>query len=303
VASLKAIKLISFGANGIDEYYYADHVPVAGEKAILTPTHEEVGGMIGNATSVYAALGGAAAMIDFLPPSAATDKIIKSLEAVSIDTELLVIDPVYSQSRCLILLHEGERIVYVISPASVTKALQPHQLASLNPTTTFYSNVIDFARLANYQAVIDSQTKIVFDVEETAIRPLPNPIQLLQYADILFINEQADDYLCEIDPDYKEALQTPILVITKGARGSQIITPESSIDVEVCPTTLVDTTGAGDTYNAAFLYQFHQGQSLEVCGRFASAAAARAISILGPRSGSASVEQVLAYAKSVNYSI
>jgi len=303
VAFLKALKLISFGANSIDEYYYADHVPVAGEKAIITPAHEEVGGMIGNATSVYAALGGKAAMIDFLPPSRATDNVIKSLEAVSINKELLVIDPVYSQSRCLILLHEGERIVYVVSPATVTKSLQPHQLAALNPTTTFYSNVIDFAKLANYQAVINSQTKIVFDVEETAIRPLSNPIQILEYADILFINEQADDYLCEIDPKYKETLQTPILVITKGARGSQIITPEGSINIEVCPTTLIDTTGAGDTYNAAFLYQFHQGQSLEVCGRFASAAAARAISILGPRSGSATVKQVLTYAKSVKYSI
>jgi ribokinase len=296
-------KLVSFGANSIDEYYYSDHVPLVGEKAILTPSHRQIGGMIGNATSVYASLGGEAAMIDFLPPTEATNDIVASLTEFGIDTSLLTIDTAYHQSRCLILLHEGERIVYVVSPPVEDKTLENHQTSALNPHTTFYSNVTDFDRLTNQASVIASGATIVFDVEETSIRPLKDPFALLNHAHILFINEQADDFLCQIKNDYKELLQARIIVITKGAHGSEIITADQRIPILVCPTTLVDTTGAGDTYNAAFLYQLHQQQPLTYCGSFASAAAARAITMIGPRSGCSTVNDVLDYANLVNYSI
>jgi ribokinase len=300
---LQPHKLISFGANSIDEYYYADHVPLAGDKAILTPSHEEIGGMIGNATSVYASLGGHAAMIDFLPPTKATERIIDSLDQNKIDTSLLTISEDYHQSRCMIMLYQGERIVYVVSPKAIPKTLNAIQLAALNESTTFYANVIDFDRLTNHQAVRSTGTSLAFDVEETAVRAVRDPILLLQLANILFINEQADDYLTSLKQDYKQALNASLIVVTKGANGSQIITKDETIDIPVCPTTLVDTTGAGDTYNASFLYQLHQGRSLVDCGRFASAAAARAISMIGPRSGCGQVKDVLNYAHSVNYSL
>lgn len=294
-------KLISFGASSIDEYYYADHVPQAGDKAIVTPSHEEIGGMIGNATSVYASLGGTAAMIDFLPPTQATQQIVESLTQNAIDTSLLTFGEEHHQSRCMIMLHEGERIVYVVSPKATPKTLSADHLAALGDFTTFYANVIDFERLTNHQAVRSTGASIAFDVEETAIRAVKDPMLLLQVADILFINEQADDYLMTLRKDYKQFLHAPLVVITKGAKGSQIITKEESIEIDVCPTTLVDTTGAGDTYNASFLYQFHQGQPLQYCGRFASAAAARAISMMGPRSGCGHVKDILEYAATVDY--
>lgn len=301
--SLGLHKLVSFGANSIDEYYYSDHIPLAGEKAILTPSHRQIGGMIGNATSVYASLGGDAAMIDFLPPTEATKDIVDSLNEFGIDTSLLTINDAFHQSRCLILLNDGERIVYVISPPVEEKTLDEHQSSALNDNTIFYSNVTDFHRLTNQARVIASGATIVFDVEETSIRPLKDPFAILNQAHILFINEQADHYLCQLKKNYKQLLRAHIVVITKGAEGSEIITSDQHFPIKVCPTTLVDTTGAGDTYNAAFLYQLYQEQSLSYCGHFASAAAARAITKIGPRSGCGSVKDVLDYAKLVNYSI
>lgn len=296
-------KLISYGANSIDEYYYADHVPQAGDKAILTPSHEEIGGMIGNATSVYASLGGVASMIDFLPPTKATDRIIDSLTQYQIDPSLLTIGEAYHQSRCMILLYEGERIVYVISPKAVPKTLTNQHLAALDRSTTFYANVIDFERCTNHHDILPTGATIAFDVEETAIRAVKNPFEVLALGTVLFINEQADSYLMTLNKNYKQTLPAPLIVITKGAAGSQIITKDQTIDIAVCPTTLVDTTGAGDTYNASFLYQWHQGKPLAYCGRFASAAAARAITMIGPRSGCGQEQDVLDYAASVQYSL
>ena len=56
--------------------------------------------------------------------------------------------------------------------------------------------------------------------------------------------------------------------------------------------TPVDTTGAGDTFNASFVYGMSQGLGVREAGEYASAAAARSILYMGPRSGAVGVEQV-----------
>ena len=57
---------------------------------------------------------------------------------------------------------------------------------------------------------------------------------------------------------------------------------------------VMDTTGAGDTFNASFLYGVSRGWTLRECAEFANAAAARAIGFMGARGGvatEAAVEQ------------
>ena len=65
--------------------------------------------------------------------------------------------------------------------------------------------------------------------------------------------------------------------------GSVIIAGEASHAVSVVPTKVVDTTGAGDAYAAGFLAGLTAGQPLPECGRWASVAAAEAISHFGAR--------------------
>jgi len=47
---------------------------------------------------------------------------------------------------------------------------------------------------------------------------------------------------------------------------------------------IVDTTGAGDSYAAGFLYGLTQGKNLEMCGRIGGILAAEIIGNYGARS-------------------
>lgn len=63
-------------------------------------------------------------------------------------------------------------------------------------------------------------------------------------------------------------------VVTLGAQGAQIITADERIIVPTFEVDAVDTTGAGDTFNAALAVGLSEGKALSDAVRFANAAAA-----------------------------
>ena len=72
--------------------------------------------------------------------------------------------------------------------------------------------------------------------------------------------------------------------MTLADKGSAIVTKDDVIRVAaVPPKQLVDTTGAGDSYAAGFLFGYTEGKSLAECGRLGSIAASEVISHMGPR--------------------
>ena len=74
-------------------------------------------------------------------------------------------------------------------------------------------------------------------------------------------------------------------VVTLGEKGSIVFGPEGDlihIDA-IPPSSLVDTTGAGDAYAAGFLFGFTTSAPLDVCGKLGSLAASEVISHVGAR--------------------
>jgi sugar/nucleoside kinase (ribokinase family) len=104
--------------------------------------------------------------------------------------------------------------------------------------------------------------------------------------DILFANEAE---LCSLyECDFDRALakipgHCKVAAVTRSEKGSMVICGEQIHTVDAFPTTLVDTTGAGDLYAAGFLYAYTQGLELDVCATVGSLAASEVISHLGAR--------------------
>lgn len=75
------------------------------------------------------------------------------------------------------------------------------------------------------------------------------------------------------------------VVVTLGERGSMIVTGGKSVHVEAVKVKPVDTTGAGDAFNAALAVGLAEGRTLEEAVHLANAAAALKITKMGAQEG------------------
>ena len=109
-----------------------------------------------------------------------------------------------------------------------------------------------------------------------------------KHVDILFANEDEVMALYETE-DFDKAVaavrgKCSIAALTRGEKGSVIISGDQTIEVAAAPIkNLADTTGAGDLYAAGFLYGYTQGKDLATCGQYGSIAAAEVIQHVGAR--------------------
>lgn len=79
--------------------------------------------------------------------------------------------------------------------------------------------------------------------------------------------------------------QAALLVLTQGSAGARAATRHAVQACAAFPAELIDSTGAGDCFNGAFLAALLDGGDLVACLRFASAAASFAVRRFGARIG------------------
>ena len=78
------------------------------------------------------------------------------------------------------------------------------------------------------------------------------------------------------------SLQGPVVAVTAGSAGSTLYVNGSPVSVPSFSVRVVDEIGAGDVYAVALFYRLAAGDAPAVAGRFASAAAAIAVTGRGP---------------------
>jgi sugar/nucleoside kinase (ribokinase family) len=102
--------------------------------------------------------------------------------------------------------------------------------------------------------------------------------RLWPYVDILLPNEKEACRLADIDDPDKAidllAKKVPILAVKRGSQGAVVCSSEVRRAVGPLAVNVVDSVGAGDSFNAGFIHQFIRGARVEDCLTYANATAA-----------------------------
>lgn len=109
--------------------------------------------------------------------------------------------------------------------------------------------------------------------------------EVLKYTDIFFPN---DDEAIRIahETNLEKAIDklrkmVKILAVKRGKEGTLVCSADEKYQIPAFSVEVIETTGAGDTFNAGFLHQFTRGKGIAECARFGNACGALAVTALG----------------------
>ena len=130
----------------------------------------------------------------------------------------------------------------------------------------------------------DSSKSIIAEVLENTSVLLPGVGELLMLTE------------CDtVDAALEKVFKNPaldVVAIKDGKRGCRVISRNEDFSMGVYPIEVLDSTGAGDCFDAAFVSGTVEGRSLTDCAKRATAASAWGINGFGPMEGDISPENV-----------
>jgi len=142
-------------------------------------------------------------------------------------------------------------------------------------------------------------TKIAFDLADpfAVNRSGKDFLHMIEeHFDLVFANREEARLLLGKD-SIEECLDIlagycEIAVIKDGKHGSWVAKGEERYNIPVNPVKAVDSTGAGDTYAAGFLYGLCSGYDIEKSGRFASWLASKIVEVKGAQFHKKELERI-----------
>jgi len=297
----KTIDLLAIGDPCADVVIHADRVPVWDDKCIGSPAGLYGGGTEANVACAASRLGLATAVFGQVGDDSHAAFLLDDFTRFGVDNSLMVRRSRTASATAIILVSpQGERaLVWVPMP---TAPRAPEQLeAALQRSRIAYTMPYDEADLAALgEAAHRSGTQLAIDVEREGAKR-PGALQrLLQHCDIAFMNETGFSTATGSAPSVEglRALhaggRAHTIVVTVGARGAIAIDRHGVAEQPAFPAKVVDTTGAGDTFNAAFLTARCLELDLNQALAFGCAAASKTVAVIGARSGLPTQDEVQA---------
>ncbi len=288
--------IAAIGRNTIDIYYTCPHGISIGEKVITSFSSIFYGGIVPNTICNLSSLGLDTVLFDTIGIDQHSKSIVKELEKYGVDTsciryskdctvpeiQILIPDNPTKYPSTIIVPQDDNR-PYVFTD----RALSYLQKADILYTTLSdiqSTETLDIVRFAK-----DNKIRIVLDVEVSSFSERAGDIQMLQEADMLFFNHLGFMKYAHKESE-KEVLQqlfnknVKVAVVTRGENGCSVYTPDKTVHIPGIPVDCVDTTGAGDSFNAVFLWSYLKNGVAEQAAITANKAAALSTTVKGPRS-------------------
>ena len=266
--------------------------------ALMPPAVQNSGGSVANTAAVAAQLGSRAAFIGVVADDQFGGVFRHDITAsgVHFPTPPAVED--HPTARCLIIVTaDGQRTMNTF--LGVSSTLAPvhldHELIAAAEITylegfLFYVPNSREACLAAARTAHEAGRRIAISLSdflcvERNLEAFRGMVR--DHTDIVFANERELAALTGFE-DFEagaEAIrgQVEIAALTRGEHGSVIFRGDERVEIPAEPTTVIDTTGAGDAYAAGFMTALVAGEPLAICGRVGSRAAAATISRIGAR--------------------
>jgi len=285
------------GSTHMDFVVVADHIPRTGETVMGSSFKMTPGGKGANQAVAAALLGAKSYLVSCLGEDHIGDLLLENARKKGVSTDYVVRDPAtYTGVALIIIDKEGRNVIAVAPGADHMLATEDIDRASevMAKSDVILLQLEIPLEIVSYVIRKASQFKKV----KTILNPAPArvlPGDVLKNVYVLTPNEVEAELLSGLSVanvnDAERAGKRIIkkgvtsVVITLGEKGSFVVTQKESKLVPAIKVKPVDTTGAGDAFNAGLAFALAEGKEIEEAARFANFVAALKITKLGAQEG------------------
>lgn len=283
------------GSANLDFVVRAARIPAPGETVLGRDLATHPGGKGANQAVACARAGGAPTeMLLALGDDAFAAPLEASLQGAGVRLHLRRSAGVATGTAFITVADGGENAITVAPGANAT--LRPGDL----PPLAGFGHL-----LMQLESPLDAVTAWARQARDQGVSSVLNaapaqalPAALREALDVLVVNEGELDQLVGPAGTLDERLRragVPAVVVTLGARGCLALTPEGRFEQAGFAVSVVDTTGAGDTFCGTLVAARARGLGWPAALREAAAAAALACTRPGAQSSIPTRDAVLAW--------
>ncbi|WP_236420728.1 ribokinase [Paenibacillus sp. JJ-223] len=279
-------KVCVIGSSSMDLVVTSSRRPGAGETVLGDSFKTVPGGKGANQAVAAARLGAEVSMIGRVGDDAFGTDILNNFKANGVDVQNVKPVTHMESGTAHIILAEGDNSIVFVEAAN--REVTPEYVDEA-------ADVIRNADIVLIQQEIPEETvvrvsKICAEsgtpllLNPAPARPLPD--EVINNAAYITPNEHEAEILFKGMTPAEALRKYPNkLFITEGSNGVRYFDGEQEIVVPTYKVEAVDTTGAGDTFNAAFAVALAEGKPLQDSVRFANRAASLSVTKFGAQGG------------------
>jgi len=299
----RGIDLLAVGNPCVDLVIGARRLPRWDDKALGRALGVYAGGTESNVACAASRLGWRSAVFGEVGDDPHAQLLIDDFQLHGVSTAHLAQRRATASAMTTVFVSGGGERAIVYVPMKrrreASPELHPGFIDALADSRCVYTMPYDaeaFARLSAAARAVG--TRVAIDVEREVAGDPATLAALLAGSDVAFFNESG--FLSasgripsrEALGDMLAAGGPRVIVVSLGARGAIAASADDWAVQPAWPVRVIDTTGAGDSFNAAFLVARRRWRSLATCLAFACAAASRTVQAVGARSGLATPQNM-----------
>ena len=284
----KDIDVLAVGGIDIDWLLKMPKLPSFDEKLRAEYLGQYPGGPVGNFACISSNMGLKVASVCTVGDDEGGKLLLEDFQDYGVDVSYITVDPeIITPFVVVIVDPTGEKAVIV-------PELNQNTFTTISPEAVRRSKYVymmgfDHHRFREIAAIAHSSgTKMMADIEPSEELTGERIYELLSLCDIASFNQQGFETAFE-KPFSMDAVHDllnygpEIILVTRGAQGVVAFSKDEVVEIDAYDVPVRDTTGAGDTFNAAFLFARIHGYDLEKSVQFGNAASAILIQTMGTR--------------------
>jgi len=276
------LDVVAIGDINWDEVIRLTYIPGPDEEVRAIDVREAPGGDAANFAVASARMGTAVGLIGAVGNDLASVRLMRHLSDAKVDTLRIRIVPQISGRVYAFVEPNGVRRLVSFRGANAAWSLDEEDYQYLQRCAWIYvadpiPDVVQ--KLGEWYEHGRLHRNLAFDPGSACVvkgRPFLQP--LIPYVQLLLVNETEAKTLANCADCMSAAIRLakdiPLVVVKRGEKGCLVVSGGEMITIPAFPVRAVDTTGCGDAFNAAFLFQLQRGGGLKEAARWGNAAGA-----------------------------